>query len=76
MEKYMESEESGDVAGKVKALIAQLEPLAEKEGCSVADLVEKYTGEDEEAESEEGGGKLSLIVARMKSKNKPEEFEG
>ena len=76
MKEYAESEESGDVASQVKALISQLEPLAEKEGCSVADLVEKYSGEDEEAEGEEGGGKLSLIVARMKAKNKPEEFEG
>ncbi len=64
---------------KVKSLIAQLQPIADKAGCDVAELVEKYAGEDSDEESEgegkgEGdGGKLALIVARMKSKANPTE---
>ncbi len=61
---------------KVKSLVAQLEPLATKAGCSVAELVEEHCSDDEaaaddesdESESEDGGGKLALIVARMKAK--------
>lgn len=66
---------------KVKMLCAQLKPIADKEGCSVSELAEKYGESDEEeaAEGDDGdegsddGGKMALIIARMKSKNSGDE---
>lgn len=56
---------------KVKSLIDQLEPLAEKEGCEVSELVDKYASSEDDSESNsdgDDGNKVALIVARMKAK--------
>lgn len=78
-ESYQDSEAKLDESeiSKVKTAISSLQPLAEKEGCSVGELVEKYNGEEDDEEEAEGmddaepkdeGGKVALIVSRMKSK--------
>lgn len=62
---------------KVRSAIATLAPLAQKEGCTVSELVEKFAGgEDEDSEIDagvdadapSGDQKVSAIVARLKSK--------
>lgn len=58
---------------QIKSAIAQIEPIAEKSGMSVADLVEKYSGSEVESEEEGEDPKVAMIVAKMKSKN---DYEG
>ncbi len=51
-----------------KELVSKLKVIAETEGCSVEDLVAKYSGEEEEGGGEEGSDeKVNLIAARMKA---------
>lgn len=72
--------EEGGSESKIKNLISQLEEYAGQEGCSVEELVEKYSGgdnDDEEAEGEGNSGKVALIVARMKKKQPAgDDYEG
>lgn len=55
---------------KVKQLVSELKQLSEKEGCSVVELVEKYSDSEGEAEEQEAGpdnsDKIAMIAARMK----------
>ena len=56
---------------ELKEMISKLKGMASKEGCDVAELVEKYSEAEPEVESEGDGSKLDLIVERMKSKSEP-----
>lgn len=62
-------EQSKAAVEKAKSI---LQPIAEKMGCQVADLLEDETQDQEDSEMEpsEGDGqdKINMIVARMKSK--------
>lgn len=73
MEKESEEIELGErEAQKVQSLVAQLQQIADKSGCGVSELVEKYSGgemaEEETEEQPDNEDKVNLIVARMKSK--------
>lgn len=60
---------------KIKSAVAELSPIAEKAGVSVAELIEQYDGEESDDSAEEADdGKVDMIVARMKAKN--EDYEG
>jgi len=63
---------------KVSSAIAMLKPLADKAGVSVAELIEKVEGPDEDdaGESEDDGSKVAMIVARMKAKGDESNTEG
>lgn len=74
-ESYADQKETPDVAAKVMAIIEQLKPLAEAEGCTVSELVEKHSGEEEEEEPEDDGSKVDMVAARMKAKRSSEEME-
>lgn len=62
---------SDDEKAQVTSAMEMLKPIAEKKGCSPAELLEGFTGMEEEGEGDDG--KLALIVARMKAKNEPDE---
>lgn len=60
-------------AEKVQSLVSQLQQIADKSGCGINELVEKYSGGEiaEDETEDEGSGnedKVNLIVARMKAK--------
>lgn len=50
-----------------KELVDKLKSIAADEGCSVEDLVAKYSGDEEEGGEEGSDEKVNLISARMKA---------
>ena len=62
---------------KLQGIIAHLQLLAEKEGCTVVELIEKYGNEesaDEKKSEAMDTDKISMIAARMKAKQNSEEM--
>lgn len=60
----MDMEKKGESA---KELVMKLKGIADKEGCSVEDLVSRYSEEEEGEEMEGEDEKVKMIAARMKA---------
>lgn len=63
-------------SAQVKKALAILEPIAQKNDCEVADLLNYESGEEvAESDDEAGEDKVNLIVARMKA-GSDKDYEG
>lgn len=71
----MDAEAPKKLSSKEQSIVDQamsmLQPIADKHGCEVSELLESDKEEASEDESDDAGdtGKLDAIVARMKSKS-------
>jgi hypothetical protein len=59
--------------GRAKELISELRGIAENEGCPLEELIAKAGGEmqaerDENPEEAEDGGKVALVIAKMRAR--------